>query len=216
MGRRNPLTGKLTENWKETVSNEIERRFSDVNSAGSKKTYLRILEHESTVDAVKRMSVAAGGKGLQPRIILDAMGECKKSLSRSWPPPEPILKKDIADLKRIQRKIKNLISFGVQPEFFGLYGRNVSLPRRTFTDEQILECMAMAEATLRYTASVQTKRNVGKPSDPRKRDLAANLEKLFRVNLHAPVFGAIGDWIKAAFDDKTKWPAERVKDLLKK
>lgn len=217
MGRRDPLNAKLKpENWKEIVSSEIERRIPGVDSTGTKKKYLRILEHDSVKDAVKRMTVATVGGGLDNRIILAAISECIKSMSRPWPPPEPILKKDIADIRRIQKKIRNLIPYGVQPEFFGTFGRKLSLPRRTFTDEQILECLTMTEATLRYTVSVQTKRNVGKPSDPRKRDLAENLEKLFRRNFHAPVFGAIGDWIKAAFDDKTKWPAKRVRKLLKK
>jgi hypothetical protein len=215
MGRRNPLTGKLDPgNWKTDLSTEIESTFSDINSAKVKESYLRTLNHPSAEDAVKRMAVVRGG--VETRIILDSIRECHKSSSRRWPPPEPIQKKDLADLRRIQKKIKGLISFGLQPEFFGLHGRNVSLPRRTFTDDQILECLAMTEATLRFAVSVQRKRGVGNPGDPRKLDLAKNLEALFRreIGKRTPLHGAIGDWIKAAFNDDTKWPAGRVKKLL--
>jgi hypothetical protein len=205
MGRRDPRTATLDpENWRANVSSEKLYR----------NEYDRILNHPSAEDAVKRMAVA-DGIGADNRLVVAAIGECFKASSRLLPPPEPVGMRDVADLRRIQRKVRGLMSWGVHPEHCGLYGRDVELPRRTFADDEVLECLAMTEATLRYALKVQEKRGVGRPKDTRKHDLAVALESLFRRELKTPLYGAIGDWIKAAFDDGTRWNDRRVKDLVK-
>jgi hypothetical protein len=219
MGRVDPRKRKLSpSNWKDTLKEDIEKKFSDINSSETKKRYLQTLNHDSAEDAVKRMTAAGyafGHNGLRESILWDTLSECcKVTVPRCGPLPEEILKKDIADLKRIQAKVKRMIAAQVDPEHFGTFGRDLTFPRRTFTNEQILECLSMTEATLQWARSVRGKKGPGRPAHERKLELAKNLEILFRRVYGNPVHGAIGDWIKAAFNDKTKWPADRVKKLL--